>query len=483
MDRQSGDAIASTQTGYVRTFTEAPASNRLQSLTSSSNTYAYIYDPCGNLTSETTSRLFEWDHADRLATYRTQPTSSAEPSIYTQYRYDSYGQRLLKVTRNQGGALRVTIYIDATPPVLYQLGDHLGSCEVVLDSAGDFVNREEFLPYGETSFGSYARKRYRFTGKERDEESSLYYYGARYYAPWLCRWTTPDPAGLTDGLSLYCYVHDNPVRHVDSTGRQTEPPAEASPPQPSLSGTETPETATKPSTVAGPGGASGSATNPRPSFGETITVTGPSRAARLAMGVSGRLTGEWGPWPEQRTRYETVVHGTLSPPLQTEGLSPKARDAVNWLWQYYPQLFPHDDLVIREGDPGKGNSGVTDPWSGVVTIDPKLNLEDTVNTIAHELMHSRLSRIDRLAHDVRVQLGNVGVGSGAEEHHFIERVGDSIESHFNKRSTPGFDPRSLADMTTGQAVFDDRSVTLRYTKEKFGSLVRVDERWWWESLR
>ena len=39
-------------------------------------------------------------------------------------------------------------------------------------------------------------KRYRYTGKERDEENGLYYHGARYYAPWLGRWTSCDPAGL-----------------------------------------------------------------------------------------------------------------------------------------------------------------------------------------------------------------------------------------------------------------------------------------------
>ena len=45
--------------------------------------------------------------------------------------------------------------------------------------AGALVNREEFTPYGETSFGSFAKKRYRFTGKERDEESGLNYHGAQ----------------------------------------------------------------------------------------------------------------------------------------------------------------------------------------------------------------------------------------------------------------------------------------------------------------
>jgi len=42
---------------------------------------------------------------------------------------------------------------DQTPVVKYQLGDHLGSANVVVDDGGGFVNREEITPYGETSFG------------------------------------------------------------------------------------------------------------------------------------------------------------------------------------------------------------------------------------------------------------------------------------------------------------------------------------------
>src|SRR5262249_8013388 len=83
---------------------------------------------------------------------------------------------------------------DAAPDVQYHLGDHLGGSALVLDRAGAWVNREEYTPFGETSFGGFARKRYRFGGKERDEESGLYYFGARYYAPWVARWTTPDPS-------------------------------------------------------------------------------------------------------------------------------------------------------------------------------------------------------------------------------------------------------------------------------------------------
>lgn len=113
-------------------------------------------------------------------------------------------------------------------PVQYHLGDHLGSSSLVLGGAtaadGAFVSREEYTPYGETSFGSHGRKRYRYSGKERDEESGLAYFGFRYYAPWLGRWTSPDPAGAVDGLNLFTYVHNNPVALQDVSGLAGEDP-------------------------------------------------------------------------------------------------------------------------------------------------------------------------------------------------------------------------------------------------------------------
>jgi RHS repeat-associated protein len=107
---------------------------------------------------------------------------------------------------------------DTTPAVKYQLGDHLGSSNLVVDGVGNLVNREEYTPYGETSFGSFARKRYRFTGKERDEESGLNYHHARYYAPWLTKWTNCDPAGTVDGFNLFIYSRNNPICFVDRQG-------------------------------------------------------------------------------------------------------------------------------------------------------------------------------------------------------------------------------------------------------------------------
>src|SRR5262249_15074571 len=66
-------------------------------------------------------------------------------------------------------------------------------------------------------------KRYRYTGKERDEETGLYYHGARYYASWLGRWTSCDPAEMADGVSLYIYVSCNPSNQIDPAGRQANP--------------------------------------------------------------------------------------------------------------------------------------------------------------------------------------------------------------------------------------------------------------------
>jgi RHS repeat-associated protein len=111
---------------------------------------------------------------------------------------------------------------DKGPDVQYAFGDHLGSSNGVISADGSFVNHEEYTPYGEVSFGSFARKRYRFTGMERDEESGLYYHGARYLAPWLGRWVTCDPAGAIEGLSMYVYAIANPMRGTDGHGLQTK---------------------------------------------------------------------------------------------------------------------------------------------------------------------------------------------------------------------------------------------------------------------
>ncbi len=115
--------------------------------------------------------------------------------------------------------------------IRYQFGSHLGSASVELDERGGFISYEEYHPYGMTSYHAMTSaaegslKRYRFTGKERDEETGFSYHVARYYAPWLGRWVNADPAGLVDGTCEYAYVTGRPTELIDPggiNGKKTE---------------------------------------------------------------------------------------------------------------------------------------------------------------------------------------------------------------------------------------------------------------------
>ena len=224
--------------------------------------YANTYDANGNLAKAGENRHYEWNVNDKLAVFKNQAGSST-PTVYTNYFYNAQGERVKKHTR-KGNKVTVTVYMDGgmfevsyvkptgtdidnnrfyntlhvldetsriatvrigsdaddpTPQVKYCLEDHLMDSLVVLNTQGNLVNREEYYPFGETSFGGFAKKRYRFNGKEKDEESGLYYYGARYYAPWLCRFISVDPAKEQRAwLTPYNYVQNNPINLTDPTG-------------------------------------------------------------------------------------------------------------------------------------------------------------------------------------------------------------------------------------------------------------------------
>ncbi|WP_197041604.1 RHS repeat domain-containing protein, partial [Chondromyces apiculatus] len=118
--------------------------------------------------------------------------------------------------------------IVATSPqsrLRYQFANHLNSASMELDEAGLVISYEEYHPYGTASYHAakatteVSQKRYRYTAKERDEETKLCYHGARYCAPWLGKWTAPDPAGIKAGINLYEYALGNPVRLIDPDGR------------------------------------------------------------------------------------------------------------------------------------------------------------------------------------------------------------------------------------------------------------------------
>jgi RHS repeat-associated protein len=244
-------------------WTQAP-DNRLTSLTVGQTEFRYEFDANGNLIRQNGAEHHAWDHADRMIGYQVKANDTSPPSIQARYLYGADGMRVKKWVRNQGDEVTTTIYIDgifeqhrltkagtdktnntlhvmenqsrialvrvgeslderdASPKVQYHLGDHLGSSHVVVGgdkaNADKFINREEYFPYGETSFGSFTRKRYRYSGKERDEESGLYYYGARYLAPWMGRWVSCDPAGIVAGLNPFLENSQNPLRFKDPSG-------------------------------------------------------------------------------------------------------------------------------------------------------------------------------------------------------------------------------------------------------------------------
>jgi len=114
-----------------------------------------------------------------------------------------------------------------THRIRYQYGNHLGSASLELDAAGSVISYEEYLPYGGTSFVAGTSqtevrlKEYRYSAKERDNSTGFYYYGARYYAPWVGRWVSCDPAGPVDGPNLYWFVKGNPVGLKDQDGNRS----------------------------------------------------------------------------------------------------------------------------------------------------------------------------------------------------------------------------------------------------------------------
>jgi RHS repeat-associated protein len=96
------------------------------------------------------------------------------------------------------------------------------------NETGQVISYEEYHPFGTSAYRvaksgtDLSLKRYRFTNKERDDETGLYYFGVRYYAAWLGRWTSSDPGDFVDGLNMYVYVRNNPVNGVDELGYSTE---------------------------------------------------------------------------------------------------------------------------------------------------------------------------------------------------------------------------------------------------------------------
>ena len=252
---------------------QLPASNRLWQTWSGSHinqAITYHHDTHGNmlnLANTSPSFYMRWDHRDMIASINLGGGGTAY------YQYDASKQRTRKRITNQNnlggyweriylggyelyrrrnalgvvmeeieshllyeGEQRVLLVDDVRrtdkpqlsigPLYRYQYSNHLGSACLELDDQRRIISYEEYHPYGTSAYQAINSgveappKRYRYTEKERDEESGLYYHGARYYASWLERWLNPDPSGTNDGINVFSYCSNSPIMKRDRAGRQ-----------------------------------------------------------------------------------------------------------------------------------------------------------------------------------------------------------------------------------------------------------------------
>jgi RHS repeat-associated protein len=108
----------------------------------------------------------------------------------------------------------------------YYFANHLGSASVLTNATGTIVEESDYYPFGrERIVVNSDPNLYKFTGKERDVETGLYNFGARYYHETHGRFMTTDPVVITterlinpQQLNLYAYVANNPLRYIDPTG-------------------------------------------------------------------------------------------------------------------------------------------------------------------------------------------------------------------------------------------------------------------------
>jgi len=217
-----------------------------------SDAAGYSYDAAGNMTVDGTDSVSAtYDSENRIAT-------ASKGGVSTNYTYDADGNRVKKTNGSTG-----TLYWYMTPGIVaesdlsgnlkseyvffngervarrdlvtptgvfYYFSDHLKTASVITDSAGNIKAESDYYPWGgELQFVNNDSNHYKFTGKERDSETQLDYFGARYYSNGLGRfisadWSaTPIPvpyADLSDpqSLNLFSYTRNLPTTRADPDG-------------------------------------------------------------------------------------------------------------------------------------------------------------------------------------------------------------------------------------------------------------------------
>ncbi|RMM16617.1 YD repeat-containing protein-containing protein [Pseudomonas syringae pv. pisi] len=267
----SGNLLQLTHTGtqsHSRTLVTSQTSNRslpvINDRPPDEAAIAAAFDANGNLSELQAGQAMSWDWRNQLQQVRPVVREAGDDDK-ERYVYDASGQRLRKIHTTKAKAVvhnaevrylpglevhsnsatAETLHVIVTQAgrnevrvlhwqagqpeglendqVRYSFADHLGSGALELDKNAHIISQESYYPFGGTSWwagrstveASY--KTIRYSGKERDA-TGLYYYGLRYYAPWLQRWINPDPAGAVDGMNLYRFVRNSPLRFADQQG-------------------------------------------------------------------------------------------------------------------------------------------------------------------------------------------------------------------------------------------------------------------------
>jgi RHS repeat-associated protein len=261
------------RTRWARTQTYDPATNRIKRSEAACQGEGIdlAHDANGNLINLAHLPQLDWNDRNQLVA--AQLNAAAVNPDRAWYQYDAAGQRVRKtITRGNRTEERVylggfelflvrtssgpverweTLHLSdgdkrialvetetaANDPAQVmdklcrlQFNNHLGSALLETDDSptARIISYEEYTPYGETAYfagqqlSEVRRKRYRYSGKERDNESALYYFGARYLAPWIGRWMSCDPLGAIDGCNIYRYANNSPLTVTDRTGKQGE---------------------------------------------------------------------------------------------------------------------------------------------------------------------------------------------------------------------------------------------------------------------
>jgi RHS repeat-associated protein len=211
------------------------ATNRIRQ---TSTPISWTYDDAGNLTRDGRNRSFTYDAENRQ-------TGAAN----TTYLYDGNGRRVRKTV---GGSSTLYVHdafgrlaaeygpVNATLGMTrFVIADHLGSTRLTVDEKANVITRNDYLPFGEevpptaqyqrADYGADQTVRHRFTGKERDIETGLDYFEARYNSGPQGRFSSGDPLFGFDSAMVepqlwnrYSYVGNNPLTYVDRDGLERE---------------------------------------------------------------------------------------------------------------------------------------------------------------------------------------------------------------------------------------------------------------------